>query len=119
MPSSVKIMLSYDYCHFEVCKGTDQELSNKEINEMRKDVQRLADEAVRQYQVAKKFAVRRVDDEMRMRNFEDECKRIAAKDECDRTIKEIAMLKEYRDEAWRERFASTYDYDDEDEREDW
>ena len=44
---SVKIMLSYDYCHFEIALASDEEMELKEINEMRKDAQRLADEAVR------------------------------------------------------------------------
>jgi len=49
MGASVKIMLSHDYCHFEVSKSTDDNITDKEINQMRKDVQKLADEAVRQY----------------------------------------------------------------------
>jgi len=52
---SVKIMLSYDYCHFEVCLGSDENLSLDQINEMRKDAQRLADRAVNQYKTAKKY----------------------------------------------------------------
>ena len=115
MGSSVKIMLSYDYCHFEVSKSTDQELSNKEINELRKDVQRLADEAVRQYKIAKQNAAERVNAEFAIRNFEEECKRIMAKEEQDRTIREIAMLKQYQDEHWRVQFYNHYDYEDDEE----
>ena len=55
MGASVKIMLSYDYCHFEVCLSTSQEdLILCQVDDMRKDCQRLADKAVRQYQIAKK-----------------------------------------------------------------
>jgi len=68
MSTSVKIMLSYDYCHFEVCKSTDEELTNNQTNELRKDVQRLADEAVRQYKVAKNQAARRQESEYKMSN---------------------------------------------------
>jgi hypothetical protein len=68
--ATVKVMLSYDYCHFEVSKtieydpqgeGPFNELTNKEIDEARKDCQRLADKAVGQYKAAKaayeKFAI--------------------------------------------------------------
>jgi len=115
MSASVKIMLSYDYCHFEVCKSTDENLSDKEINELRKDVQRLADEAVRQYKTSKKQAALRSDAEYKMRNFEAECEKIEAKDEQDRTIKEIAMLKQYKDENWQAQFDCDYDYDDDED----
>ena len=55
MKASVKIMRSYDYCHFEVClahEGIDDDLSL--VNEMRKDAARLVDKAVHQYRVAKR-----------------------------------------------------------------
>lgn len=51
--ASVKVMLSYDYCHFEVVLGCDREISTSEVDAMRKDAQRLADKAVEQYRVAK------------------------------------------------------------------
>lgn len=54
--ASVKIMLSYDYCHFEICLGSDENLSLPEIDNMRKDCQRLADKAVNQYKTAKREA---------------------------------------------------------------
>ena len=50
---SVKIMLSYDYCHFEIVLSSDEEMTLEQIDEMRKDAQRLADKAVYQYKVAK------------------------------------------------------------------
>jgi hypothetical protein len=84
MGASVKIMLSYDYCHFEVCKSTDENISDKEINEMRKSVQRLADEAVRQYKVAKERAAKREDGEFKIHNFEAQCKRAMDKPEGER-----------------------------------
>ena len=119
MGASVKIMLSYDYCHFEICKSSDENLSDKEINELRKDCQRLADESVRQYKIAKSNSARRVDSEMKIRNFASECERIASKDEADRTLKEIAMLKQYRDENWQKQFESNYDYEDDEESYQW
>ena len=113
---SVKVMLSYDYCHFEVSL-TEEGLDMQGVNELRKKAQRLADEAVRQYKIAKTNAQRRVDVEGRVMSFESECLRIRKKEECDRTLKEIAMLKQYEDEKWREQFEDYYDYDDSDEPE--
>ena len=50
-----------------------------------------------------------------MRNFQEQCERIKAKDEQDRTIKEVAMLKQYEDENWQANFMYEYDYDDDDD----
>lgn len=54
--SSVKVMRSYDYCHFEVCLGAD-DMTLEEVDEMRKNAQRLADKAVGQYKIAKVAAL--------------------------------------------------------------
>ena len=112
--ASVKVMLSYDYSHFEVAMTleNDNGLTLKEIDEARKNCQRLADKAVSQYKTAKLMAAKRIDGEYQMKNFEAECKRIKEKDEHERTLKEIAMLKQYEDEKWREQFYYAYDYDD-------
>jgi coenzyme F420-reducing hydrogenase alpha subunit len=114
MSASVKIMLSYDYCHFEICKGTDENLTNEQVNDLRKDCQRLADEAVRQYQVAKQHAAKL--DSYEKKDFDRRIKGILKKEESTLTIEETAMLKQYRDEEFQKQF-EPYDYDDEDERE--
>ena len=115
--ASVKVMLSYDYSHFEALMSleNDEGLTLKEIDAARKDCQRLADKAVGQYKTAKQHAALRSDAEYKMNNFKYECERIEAKKEEDRTIKEIAMLKQYRDEAWKDQFLYPYDYDDDDD----
>lgn len=115
MGASVKVMLSHDYCHFEVVKSSEQELTNEQINEMRKDVQRLADEAVRQYKVAKEKSIR--DMSYEKQRFEARVREIQAKEEKSRTIEEVAMLKHYNDAQWQRQF-EPYDYEDENER-DW
>lgn len=112
MSASVKIMLSYNYCHFEICKGTEQELGNKEINAMRKDVQRLVDEAVRQYKVAEDMAAKREQAEWAKEDFENRISKIKATPEGERTINDVAILKEYEDEKWESRFSYSYNYDD-------
>lgn len=45
----VKVMRSFDYCHFEVCLSSDQEKSLDEIDGMRKEAAKLVDKAVEQY----------------------------------------------------------------------
>lgn len=115
--ASVKVMLSYDYSHFEASMSVENEsgLTMSDIDEARKKCQRLADKAVGQYKKAKQMASNRSDGEYQMRNFQEQCERIKAKDEQDLTIKEIAMLKQYEDENWRSQFMYDYDYDDDDD----
>lgn len=90
--ASVKVMLSYDYSHFEasVSLENDNGLTVKEIDAARKDCQRLADKAVAQYKTAKAQAASGNDGQYKMKNFEAECTKIKANDEQDRTLKEIA-----------------------------
>jgi hypothetical protein len=115
--ASVKVMLSYDYSHFEASMSleNDEGLHIQDIDNARKNCQRLADKAVGQYKTAKSQASKRSDGEFRMKNFEAECKAIAAKSEHDRTLREIAMLKQYEDENWQAQFEYAYDYDDDNE----
>lgn len=112
--ASVKVMLSYDYSHFEVNMSleNDDELTLKDIDEARKKCQRLADKAVGQYRTAKEMAQKRVNGNLQMENFVSQCKRIELKAEGDRTINEIAMLKQYKTEKWQEQFEFYYNYDD-------
>lgn len=114
--ASVKVMLSYDYSHFEASMSLENEagLQINEIDEARKKCQRLADKAVGQYQKAKQMAAMRNDGEYQMENFESHCKRIMQKPETERTVNEIAMLKRYQDEDWQSQFDYLYDYDDDD-----
>jgi hypothetical protein len=112
--ASVKVMLSYDYSHFEASMSleNDNGLSMKEIDDARKDCQRLADKAVGQYKSAKASAAKRTDGEYKIANFDSQCKKILEKSEGDRTINEIAMLKQYQNENWQEQFYERYDYND-------
>lgn len=115
--ASVKVMLSYDYSHFEASMSieNDKGLTGVEIDEARKNCQRLADKAIGQYKVAKAAAASRTDGSYKMANFEAQCKAIKATDEQDRTIKEIAMLKQYETENWQAQFNYDYDYNDDDQ----
>lgn len=119
--ASVKIMRSYDYCHFEVCLGTDEDMSLVNIDIMRKNAARLVDKAVTQYMKAKERASLRSRGPAQAAAFERDCLAIAQKSENDRTPNEMAMLKQYRDEAWRDQFLYEYDYENEadDDRSRW
>ena len=99
-------MLSYDYSHFETSMSlsNDRGVSKEDIDNARKDCQRLCDKAVSQYKIAKDVASKRSDGVYKMHNFEQECLRIERKAECDRTLKEIAMLKQYSQENWQAQF---------------
>lgn len=111
MGASVKIMLSYDYCHFEIGLSTDVEISEKAVNALRKDTQRLADEAVRQYKVAKQKAAERNRAEQQETFFRNQLERIMSTPESTWTPDEKALVKQAEDEDWNNRNFS-YDYED-------
>ncbi len=115
--ASVKVMRSYDYCHFEVAMTieNDEDITLIEIDNVRKNCMRLADKAVEQYKIAKVNYDNKSQRDKDKLGFEKDCQKIAAKSEQDRTIKEMAMLKSYVDGNWKAQF--DYDYDYEDDRE--
>jgi len=112
MKGSVKIMLSYDYSHFEVALSSDEDMNATEVNALRKTAQRLADEAVRQYKKAKENAELRSQDKYNKARFLLEVKAIEAVPEQERTVGEMAILKRYQDENWEAQFDHDYDYED-------
>ena len=112
MKGFVKVMLSYDYNHFEMALSTDEELDTKGVNELRKKAQRLADEAVRQYRRAKEAAANRETGKYRREMFEHQIEAIKKKPVGERTVNEIALLKQREDENWEAQFEDDYDYDD-------
>jgi len=115
--ASVKVMLSYDYSHFESSMSLENEagIDLSEIDEARKKCQRLSDKAVSQYKKAKSMASKRQTAMYEKESFEKRCKEIQAKDTHDRTLNEIAMLKQYEDENWQSQFDYNYDYEDDDD----
>lgn len=111
MNASVKVMLSYDYNHFEVLLSEECE-DLKAVNELRKSAQRLADEAVRQYRIAKDRAAKREGAEYQKQVFMERVSAIREKPEGERTVNEMAMLKQYEDETWQDQFDYDYGYED-------
>lgn len=112
MDSYVKVLRSYDYNHFEFCIPLDEKATIKERNEVRKIAERLADEAVRQYIMAKKMAEFRLNSQYHKDQFLDEIKRIENKPNGIRTVNDLAMLKQFEDETWESQFEYPYDYED-------
>ena len=104
--ASVKVMRSYDYCHFEVSLSTTEAKTPAEVDELRKTAARLADKAVEQYKIMKKVAA----EQWTRANVENDIKYIREIPEGQRTVQEKANLKAYEDKRWRER--PRYDYED-------
>lgn len=110
--ATVKVMLSYNYCHFEVSKQIEgSEITNADIDTARKDCQRLADKAVSQYQIAKQYEMKRANISSEKRSLEIEVQMIRQKHESDWTITDKAKVKALEDTNW----AAQYDYDDSDD----
>lgn len=111
--ASVKVMRSYDYCHFEVCLSTTLnglENGPAAVDELRKTAARLADKAVEQYKVAKANAEWRSNINFSKEELAAGVARIL-KDvpESERTPEQKAKIKKLSDEAY---WARRYDYED-------
>lgn len=124
---SVKVMRSYDYCHFEICLSSTLQpiqhisvedptgITPAQIDALRKAAARLADKAVEQYKIAKAAAVR----DRGMTFTEEETKAVETirriPDAC-RTPEEQARLKAYADALFHAN--REYDYQDDWDQED-
>ncbi len=112
MNASVKVMRSYDYCHFEVALSIDDAASDTDVDQLRKRAQRLADKAVEQYKVAKRMydslAVRKAE----KNQLEREVARIEEIEPGDRTPHQQAKVKLLKDRNWQEYIDQRYDYQD-------
>ena len=120
--STVRILLSHDYCHFEVSKviegvmddhGTVMHVTNKEIDDTRKDCQRLADKAVGQYKKAKTEAAARTQYSSERYNLEREVTELLKKDSQLLSPLEKAKIKALEDYQHQ----NFYDYMDDGEYE--
>lgn len=116
--ASVKVMRSYDYCHFEISlsiggvpDGTQAFLSASEqlsqIDNLRKEAARLADKAVEQYKIAKSWASRT--DSM-LAEFKWKVQVARSTPESERTPEAQAIIKQDDDNAFVARIK--YDYED-------
>ncbi len=110
--ASVKVMRSYDYCHFEVSLSCDALTTMEEVDALRKQAAKLADKAVRQYKVRKEFEQEKERDDYAMRRFQARCDEIREKPEDQLTPDEKAMLRAESDHKHWLRKEYEYESDD-------
>lgn len=112
--STVRILLSYDYCHFEVSKQIEGEnITQVEIDKARKDCQRLADKAVGQYKKAKTEASSKLAYSSERVNLEREVTAIKLRDEREWSHLDKAKVKALEDynQDWRYNYDDDQDYE--------
>jgi uncharacterized protein YicC (UPF0701 family) len=112
MGASVKVMRSYDYCHFEICIGADDAKSDAEIDELRKRAARLADKAVEQYKIAKNVEGSKLSRSGEYERLKREVQDIERLPDGDRTPNQVAKVKLLADRNWQEYISERYDYQD-------
>lgn len=110
--ASVKVMRSYDYCHFEVALSSDEEMTIEQVDEMRKDAMRLVDKAVDQYQIAKDHRSFLANNEFEYDHLVKRAKAIKEIPQSEWTPEQKAIIKRYED--WHYRMNCQYNYE-----EDW
>jgi hypothetical protein len=108
--ATVKTMISYNYNHFEasICLENDEGLTIDEINEARKDCNRLCDKAIKQYNTAKSIEIKRLNLKSEKAVLEREVKAIKEKDESEWSVTDKAKIKVLADHNWE----LLWDYDD-------
>lgn len=109
--ASVKVMRSYDYCHFEIVLGVSEPIFPEGVDELRKEAQRLADKAVEQYKVAKEAANRRLGSKAYAERLEDRVKIIHENfPKSEWTPEQKATVKALEDAQYKS--SRVYDYED-------
>lgn len=112
--TSVKVMRSHDYCHFEVVLGTTSEhhITIEEVDALRKAAARLADKAVLQYKVAKAAIAKRERASGSLVWLAKEAEEAQATPENERSPEQKAQIKAHADAVFHANHS--YDYE-----EDW
>lgn len=111
MKASVKVMRSFDYCHFEINLGSDDDsMTLEQVDALRKDAARLADKAVEQYKIAKLNAQRCLEHQLDRANLVRRMGEIRLIPEQERTVRQQAELKAFDDAAYQA--YRNYDYED-------
>jgi hypothetical protein len=118
MGASVKVMRSFDYCHFEVCLSTDEVLDDAAVDELRKRAARLADKAVEQYKQSKDAASMQYKRRQELQDLRREVEKISQLAEGDRTPNQQAKVKLLADRDWEAYISERYDYQDDWEEDD-
>lgn len=110
LSASVKVMRSYDYCHFEIQLASTEASTPEAVDALRKQAARLADKAVEQYQVAKRNAELCAQDACALDRLKREAADIAVKPEEACSPREKARLKAWQDHQHFQR--RRYNYED-------
>lgn len=114
MKATVRVMRSYDYCHFEVVLSSDEEMDMDQVNELRKKAALLVDEGVRQYIIAKKKENDRNRRDWEIRESLKRLEIAKQKSESELTIEETALLRADADKSfWENVHKDDYYYEDE------
>ena len=115
MKSSVRVMRSYDYCHFEI--ALERECNTLEdVNTLRQEAAILVDEAVRQFIVAKAKESTRLRKESETRLALERVKYVETIPQSEWTVEQAALMKAYNDKSfWDNYKEEQYDYWDDSE----
>lgn len=113
--ASVKVMNSYDYCHFEVCLGVQPDgigrITGHDVDNTRKQAQRLVDKAIMQYKTAKQAENARINAERSAASLRREVSVIKENfPQSEWTPEQKAKVKALEDYDFRARLY--YDYED-------
>lgn len=117
--ASVKVMRSYDYCHFEVNLGTDEPLDECGVDDMRKTAATLADMAVEDYKKMKSHEANASSRQRDKAAKKQQIDFIKGKPEGERTINEVAILNASEDAAFWANQDDEWDYFSRDEERDF
>ena len=119
--ASVKVMRSYDYCHFEIALSNDAGilLTSKEVDDLRKEAMRLADKAVEQYKIAKRIATEASSSVDELRYLSQRAAAIKENyPKSEWSEEQKATMKAYDDHLFRSSLRYNYEDDWEEDRED-
>jgi|ERR1043166_2709564 hypothetical protein len=109
--ATVKVMQSYNYCHFEASKVIEanegSELTMQEIDTARIDCQMLTDKAVEQYKKAKTHEQKRAGIQNEYESLMREVGEIKKKSENEWSPVDKAKVKALEDQQYQQRH---YDY---------
>jgi hypothetical protein len=113
--ASVKVMLSYNYNHFEASMVVENEegVTVHDVDNARKDCQRLCDKAIKQYQIAKNVEQKRINLSAEKRILEREVSSIKEKPKETWSVTDKAKVKALEDHNWELKFDYEDDYNEE------
>lgn len=112
--ATVKVMNSHNYNHFEasICLENDEGVSNLDIDEARKDCQRLVQKAILQYDKSKRVALAQANSASEKRILEMEVASIKQKPKEQWGVTEKAKVKALEDHNWEQQWDWEDDSDD-------